>query len=159
MKNAWAPESSVWFEVNGGRRILTTCTPDDLHAQAAGYLLTEGYIKAATEISATEIVDAPTPAAGVRVTVPDSGVVRVGKLHRHIRENGCGFNHYASCDRGALCQDRTLAVPYLETFRELFVTFAEPEVIGMSAIAGLLEPVKRSEPGGLHVLLAQSLHL
>jgi predicted polyphosphate/ATP-dependent NAD kinase len=41
-----------------------------------------------------------------------------------------------------------------ETFRELFVTFAEPEVIGMSAIAGLLEPVKRSEPGGLHVLLA-----
>jgi predicted polyphosphate/ATP-dependent NAD kinase len=41
-----------------------------------------------------------------------------------------------------------------ETFRELFVTFADPEVIGMSAIAGLLEPVKRSEPGGLHVLLA-----
>jgi predicted polyphosphate/ATP-dependent NAD kinase len=41
-----------------------------------------------------------------------------------------------------------------ETFRELFVTFADPEVIGMSAIAGLLEPVTRSEPGGLHVLLA-----
>ncbi len=40
-----------------------------------------------------------------------------------------------------------------ETFRELFVTFADPEVIGMSAIAGLLEPVKRHEPGGLHVLL------
>lgn len=43
-----------------------------------------------------------------------------------------------------------------ETFRELFVTFADPEVIGMSAIAGLLEPVKRSEAGGLHVLLAPS---
>lgn len=41
-----------------------------------------------------------------------------------------------------------------ETFRELFVTFAEPECIGMSAIAGLLDPVKRSEPNGLHVLLA-----
>lgn len=41
-----------------------------------------------------------------------------------------------------------------ETFRELFVTFADPEVIGMSAIAGLLEPVRRHEPGGLHVLLA-----
>ncbi|WP_119270046.1 ATP-NAD kinase family protein [Taklimakanibacter deserti] len=41
-----------------------------------------------------------------------------------------------------------------ETFRELFVTFADPECIGMSAIAGLLEPVKRSEPQGLHVLLA-----
>ena len=41
-----------------------------------------------------------------------------------------------------------------ETFRELFVTFADPEVIGMSAIAGLLTPVTRLEEGGLHVRLA-----
>jgi predicted polyphosphate/ATP-dependent NAD kinase len=41
-----------------------------------------------------------------------------------------------------------------ETFRELFVTFADPEVIGMSAIAGLLTPVTRLDPGGLHVRLA-----
>lgn len=41
-----------------------------------------------------------------------------------------------------------------ETFRELFVTFADPEVIGMAAIAGLIEPVGRDEPGGLHVSLA-----
>ena len=39
----------------------------------------------------------------------------------------------------------------IETFRELYVTFADPEVIGMSAIAGLLEPVSRAEPGGLMV--------
>lgn len=42
------------------------------------------------------------------------------------------------------------------TFRELFVTFADPEVIGMSAIAGLLKPVKREEPHGLHVKLGGS---
>jgi predicted polyphosphate/ATP-dependent NAD kinase len=41
-----------------------------------------------------------------------------------------------------------------ESFRELFVTFADPTVIGMSAIAGLLEPVGRDEPGGLAVALA-----
>ena len=41
-----------------------------------------------------------------------------------------------------------------ETFRELYVTFADPEVIGMSAIAGLLEPVGRREAGGLAVELA-----
>jgi predicted polyphosphate/ATP-dependent NAD kinase len=41
-----------------------------------------------------------------------------------------------------------------ETFRELFVTFADPEVIGMSAIAGLLTPVTRLDPHGLHVMLA-----
>ena len=41
-----------------------------------------------------------------------------------------------------------------ETFRELFVSFADPQVIGMSAIAGLIEPVGRHEPGGLMVRLA-----
>jgi len=41
-----------------------------------------------------------------------------------------------------------------EGFRELFVTFAEPDAIGMSAIAGLLEPVDRAESGGLMVRLA-----
>ncbi len=41
-----------------------------------------------------------------------------------------------------------------ETFRELFVTFADPEVIGMSAIAGLLQPVTRLDPHGLHVSMA-----
>lgn len=40
-----------------------------------------------------------------------------------------------------------------DTFRELFVTFADPEVIGMSAIAGLLKPVTRQDAGGLHVKL------
>ena len=41
-----------------------------------------------------------------------------------------------------------------ENFRELYVTFADPAVIGMSAIAGLLEPVGRSESGGLMVRMA-----
>lgn len=40
-----------------------------------------------------------------------------------------------------------------DTFRELFVTFADPEVIGMSAIAGLLKPVTRQDSHGLHVKL------
>lgn len=40
-----------------------------------------------------------------------------------------------------------------DTFRELFVTFADPEVIGMSAIAGLVKPVARGDPHGLHVKL------
>lgn len=41
-----------------------------------------------------------------------------------------------------------------ETFRELYVTFADPEVIGMAAIAGLIEPVSRAEAGGLALTLA-----
>jgi predicted polyphosphate/ATP-dependent NAD kinase len=37
------------------------------------------------------------------------------------------------------------------TLSELFVSFAEPNVIGLSAIAGLLHPVTRGEPSGLRV--------
>ena len=40
-----------------------------------------------------------------------------------------------------------------ENFRELFVTYADPEVIGLSAIAGILRPIGRQEPFGLHVTL------
>ena len=40
-----------------------------------------------------------------------------------------------------------------ENVREVFVTFADPEVIGLSAIAGLLRPVGRQEPFGLRVQL------
>lgn len=40
-----------------------------------------------------------------------------------------------------------------EHFRELFVTFADPEVVGLSAIAGLLRPVGRQEPFGLQLQL------
>ncbi|MDE0025352.1 MAG: NAD(+)/NADH kinase [Spirochaetaceae bacterium] len=40
-----------------------------------------------------------------------------------------------------------------ETLREIFVTFADPEAIGLSAVAGLLRPVGRREPHGLRVEL------
>ena len=39
-----------------------------------------------------------------------------------------------------------------QNFKELFVTFAETEVIGMSVVAGLLDPVGRDAPEGRHVV-------
>jgi predicted polyphosphate/ATP-dependent NAD kinase len=43
-----------------------------------------------------------------------------------------------------------------QNFKELFVTFAETEVIGMSVVAGLLDPVGRDVPEGRHVLFDNS---
>ena len=40
-----------------------------------------------------------------------------------------------------------------ESLRWLYVTYADPEAIGMSAVAGLLEPVGRREPGGCAIEL------
>lgn len=39
---------------------------------------------------------------------------------------------------------------------ELFLSFAEPDALGLSAIGGLLQPVGRREAGGLHVMLGGS---
>ena len=120
MTHGWAPETPVWLEINGRRRILATCTPDDLQAQTAGYLLTEGYIKAASEIGRLEIVNEPFDCAGVRASVPETGVVRVGQLRRHIREHGCGLQHFTSCDRVSLVHARALDIPDSDAFRDLF---------------------------------------
>ena len=56
----------------------------------------------------------------------------------------------------ALVRERYIGARALwrpDNFRELYVTFADPEVIGMSAIAGLLCPVSRREPGGVYLRL------
>lgn len=56
----------------------------------------------------------------------------------------------------AITSDRYVGARALwkpETFRELFVAFAEPHATGMSAIAGLLHPVGRRDSFGLQVRL------
>ncbi len=40
-----------------------------------------------------------------------------------------------------------------ETLSAVYLTFAEPQAIGLSSIGGLLHPVGRREPGGLYVQL------
>ncbi|MCC4798814.1 acetoin catabolism protein X [Enterovibrio norvegicus] len=45
-----------------------------------------------------------------------------------------------------------LAVWKAESLRELFVTFGRTDGIGLSSIAGLLNPISRDDPVGLHVL-------
>ena len=42
-----------------------------------------------------------------------------------------------------------------ESLHSLYLTFADPEAIGLSAIGGLLQPVGRREAGGLAVQLCQ----
>lgn len=45
-----------------------------------------------------------------------------------------------------------------ENLTELFVTFAQPDAIGLSSIAGLLKPVRRDERHGLHVETGPAEH-
>ncbi len=45
-----------------------------------------------------------------------------------------------------------------EALTAAYLTFADPEAIGLSAIGGLLQPVGRREPGGLAIRLADAHH-
>ncbi|HEU0199622.1 MAG TPA: NAD(+)/NADH kinase, partial [Burkholderiaceae bacterium] len=54
--------------------------------------------------------------------------------------------------------DRTIGARALwktDNLRALYVTFADPEAIGMSAIAGLLHPVGRQDPSGVAVEICE----
>ena len=95
-------------------------------------------------------------AVGLAATgrVPESVSLSPNKLLR-IDING-GERHDIALVDIVVSTERYIGARALwrtENLRELFVTFSDPEVIGMSAIAGLLEPVSRNDSDGLHVLL------
>ena len=88
--------------------------------------------------------------ASLRLGLPSKGLrLRQFKTDAHLRLTSCsraGANtparpSYATCEHSPA------------NLREIFVTFADPETIGLSAVAGLLRPVGRREPFGLRVQL------
>ena len=65
-----------------------------------------------------------------------------------------GTEHHPALVDVALVAERVVGARALwrpESLRELYVTFANPSVIGLSAIAGFLEPVGRRERDGVMV--------
>ena len=65
-----------------------------------------------------------------------------------------GTEHYPALVDVAIVAERVVGARALwrpESLRELYVTFADPSVIGLSAIAGFLDPVGRREPEGVMV--------
>jgi predicted polyphosphate/ATP-dependent NAD kinase len=74
-----------------------------------------------------------------------------------IAINGDGRRDVALVD-AVLCAETCIGARALwrtDTLRALYVTYASPEAIGMSAIAGLLQPVGRRDPGGCTVELSE----
>ena len=65
-----------------------------------------------------------------------------------------GSEHHPALVDVAIVAERVVGARALwrpESLRELYVTFADPSVIGLSAIAGFLEPIGRREPDGAMV--------
>lgn len=88
-------------------------------------------------------------AVGLAVTAPELSEIafRGNKL---LEVDVAGRREIALVDVAVVAERYVgaRALWHTQSFRELFVTFAETEVIGMSVIAGLLDPVDRDTPEG-----------
>lgn len=113
-------ETSIWVAVNGQRVILLSCTPDRLEALAAGHLLAEGWIAAATDIHALAAVDGPGGARGVDVVLPAAAVQRALELRQHRLEHGCGLRHILDCITALAAPVCAAPQSLTASFRELF---------------------------------------
>lgn len=94
-----------------------------------------------------------------------TGLVAAGKLGNgvlvrekvlRVRLNGA-LDHDQALVDVAVCRERWIGARALYdpgAVSAIFVASAAPEAIGMSAVAGMLSPVSRENPGGLFVELA-----
>lgn len=99
--------------------------------------------------------------AGLAAGLVASGRVTAPEAFRHekiltVRLNGAPDRDSALVDV-AVSGERWVGARALrsaEGLSEVFVAFGSPSAVGLSALAGLLEPVPRSASHGLHVRLA-----
>jgi len=100
-----------------------------------------------------------TVGMSVGLAVTDPALADVAFRQNKILEvNVAGRSEIALVDV-AIVAERYIGARALwraENFKELYVTFAETEVIGMSVVAGLLDPVSRDEAEGRCIVFDNS---
>ncbi len=98
--------------------------------------------------------------AGLAAGLVASGVVRLGFVSHQAKVAHATFSDGSNDDlalvdlalmEGRFTGSRAVWDPAL--LRALIACIAEPAVVGLSSIAGLLHPVDRRSPGGVHVVL------
>lgn len=93
--------------------------------------------------------------AGGRVSRADSTI-----RNKVLRIEVNGLERDLAVVEATICSERWIgsgAIWRPDSFRELYVAFAEPDAIGPSSIAGLVHPASRSEPFGLKIELKPNL--
>ena len=99
-------------------------------------------------------------AAGLYATgrIPASEALVANKrLDIDIRDQNGELRHDIALVDAVISREHFIgarALWKIDTLAAVYVSYADPQAIGMSAIAGLLEPLGRHEPGGLAVELA-----
>lgn len=101
-------------------------------------------------------------AAGLYATgrVPETHALATNKrLDIVIRDADGGFRRDIALVDAVIAHEQFIGARALwkaDTLAAVYVAYADPQAIGLSAIAGLLEPIGRRDPGGLAVELASA---
>jgi len=85
--DAVAAEAALTLEVEGAGSFTLMCTPADVEALAAGFLLAEGLIDDADDIEAMAVRAGEAPAVAVRIAEPQ----RLAEGRNMIVSSSCGF--------------------------------------------------------------------
>ena len=100
-----------------------------------------------------------TVGIAVGLTVGNKQLAEVGLRDNKMLEVNIGNHREIALVDVAIVAERYVGARALwnvQSFKELFVCFAEPEVIGMSVVAGLLDPVSRDVAEGRRIVFDDS---
>lgn len=105
-------EAPVRIVVNGRVAGVTSCTPDRLEALAAGWLLAEGYIGGAADLTSLSSEATSDGLFNVRAECEPALAAAAEAVRRHRAEHGCGPLYGVRCDPSVLHGPaRSLALP------------------------------------------------
>lgn len=128
MRTARHDEQPLWIALNGVRRIVLSCSPDDTAALALGHLLAEGWIHSTADIHALATTDDGTGGArGISAEIDPIRLENAELLRRHQTLHGCGLRHALDCDPYGLSPVRPPALPMdaVMVLRSLFAAADE----------------------------------
>jgi FdhD protein len=139
-------EASFWLEINGRRIGSWSCTPGDLPALIAGWLLAQGYLDPLRRPPSLEVVE-DDGILGVRATLPVEQVLQGDLERRHRREHGCGLLYFVRCAPERIRRRASAPPPpdgdvLLPLFRELFAASTRDRDLGGLHTAALTDGEK-----------------
>lgn len=114
-------DEAPWIlEANGRRVAAGTFTPCEPESLGVGRLIAEGYIAGSDDLHFIESVTLPPGVTLIRAQLLPLRALEAEQERKHRIEAGCGLLHFVACEPHALRRRRSLAVPKLDAFRDLF---------------------------------------
>lgn len=114
-------DEAPWIlEANDRRVAAGTFTPCEPEPLGIGRLIAEGFLANRHDLHFIDSVTLPPGVTLLRARIDPMRALEAEHERKHRIEAGCGLLHFVTCEPHALRRRRTLAIPRLDAFRDLF---------------------------------------